>query len=210
MELFLTRRSFLALGASGLSLGAVGYFSAPANTAHGLPPQWDLLERALKDNRLGAIEYAHIAFAPERPADLWAILAMLHAHENWSRPRRVSVAADDAPRPDGSPVPFIGTVEVGPRVRITVDSRDHEPRTSAVSGTRGRLIVFPARAEFVTPEDAESHPIAWKMDHEYIPPAHSAAWSMAVCDALREAARRRTAIGFTDSGELRNAPLRVS
>lgn len=204
-----TRRTFLALGASTLALGAVGHFNPPADNTHELPPQWDLLERTLENNRIGVIDYAHIAFAPERPADLWAILAMLHEHARWPLPQRISVIADAPPEPDGPPVPFLGTLEISPTVRVTVDARNHEPRRSAVNGSRGRLVIFPARAEFVSATDTESHPIAWKTAHAYTPPAAAAAWALKLCQALRRAAADRAAVAFTDTGLPTPAPLRV-
>ena len=205
----LTRRSFLALAASSASLGAVGHFSAPANIPIGLPPQWELLERALNDDRIGTIDYAHISFAPDHPADLWAILAMLQAHEKWNRPQRVSVIADAAPALNGPPIPFIGTIEINARTRITIDSRDSEPRTSAVNGSRGRLLIFNAKADYVSGQNAETFPVSWKTTHNYTPTRNAGEWAFKVCEALRESAKQRGAVAFSDSNALIPAPLRV-
>ncbi len=202
MQFRLTRRAFLALSASSLSVGAIGDFHAPLKTPVGLPPQWELLEQALEEGRLGSISFAHIAFDPARPTDLWAVLSMLHASEAWPLPSRTSVLASNHPTSGLESAAFIATIEINPQVRLIVDARHQQLRSSAIDGSSGRLLVFPARAEFENGESVTSKPVSWKSIHEYTPPLHSAAWSFAVCEAIREAGRLNVAVSFKNSTEL--------
>lgn len=196
------------MSAAGLSLGAVGVFESPAAGPVPLPAEWKALEEALHAKRLGAIQFAHLAYDAAHPLELWALLALLHAHGGWARPQRVSTIAASAPGAGTAPIVFIGTVEIDARTRVTVDARAREPRASAVMGSSDRISVPPHAGGIFgsrpTGARAAGHP------YTYAPPTASGTWASEVCEALRESARRRGAVAFSEAGALIEAPFRVA